>query len=338
VQVHFGHAVDTKVRYFGASGGVITALLCFLLEKKLVDKVLVVMMKGLAPKAFLAQTREAVVSASGSVYFKTFSLQLIPKIVKNKRVAIVGLPCQLSAFTRLYGRLRNTLLVGLVCHHVNENWYIQHLVIRHLPHPSTPLFLGPRREGWPGDVRILYYAEGRVQDVRVPLSEVWGPVVRLHFSTPLGCLFCADHLAKAADLVIGDAWHSSYAGRDQYGTSMIVVRTNHGLQCVRRAEEARQIDMTYASLGDFVSTVRVHIEGLRFVALRRHLHNRTYFGEECFARFSLVDSCEAVLALICNHLGRYGLVRRMLLSRNALRILHLFFRLRRACGRRIGWY
>ncbi|MHC1595636.1 MAG: coenzyme F420 hydrogenase/dehydrogenase beta subunit N-terminal domain-containing protein [Candidatus Syntropharchaeales archaeon] len=63
---YIDHATDHEIRYNSASGGLVTALLIYMLEEGLIDGALVTRMKAnnpLEPEPFIARTREEIIEA-----------------------------------------------------------------------------------------------------------------------------------------------------------------------------------------------------------------------------------------------------------------------------------
>ena len=72
INCYTGYATDFDIRYNAASGGLVSAMLIYALEKGLIDGALVTGMSKinpLEPEPFIARTREEVISASKSKYF-----------------------------------------------------------------------------------------------------------------------------------------------------------------------------------------------------------------------------------------------------------------------------
>ena len=68
---YMGFSTDKSIRYNASSGGMITIILIFALENKLIDGALVTRMKKnnpLEPESFIARTKEEVIEASQSKY------------------------------------------------------------------------------------------------------------------------------------------------------------------------------------------------------------------------------------------------------------------------------
>ena len=218
-EMYCGYACDAAVRDVAASGGVVTAILLDLLERREIDAALVSRITGvngsIRAVSELARTREEVLRAAGSAYVFTPVLKQVKKLVGFAgRVAIVALPCQAARIRRLTEshpdlKERIAWVIGLFCRGaVSEGFYRDFL----------------RREG---------LNEADVEQVRVARRRVTGEVVfglrggerhhvpflkmnayriaGAHYHFP--CLCCAEHLAASADLSVGDIFAPEYKSR-----------------------------------------------------------------------------------------------------------------------------
>jgi len=336
--VLFCHATDSAIRYHSASGGAVTSLLCHMLEKRIIDKALVVRMEAFAPHPFLVKERKEILSAAGSIYFKTFGLRFAQHIMESAdRTAIVGLPCQLSALVRFYGRSERILLIGLVCNHVNEIWYLRHVLERFRPAGARPISISSRKNGWPGSIVISFKLDERIKDVAVPLAAFWEPIPLLHFSTPLGCLYCTDHLATSADIVAGDAWHPKFVGKDSIGTSIMIARTDRGLQLMKDLVSSGRIHAEKAELRDLITTYREHLDNVEHTAIRLSLYCHNFVCKKSDGlRGHVITGLLAILPLLCSIAASWDFVRRSFLSPSVLRMLEFLLQLRSALARKVG--
>lgn len=274
----FGYAADNDVRLHAASGGVATSLILHMLRRRIVDKVLVVRMNKFTATSLLTSDPKDILSAQGSIYFKTFSLHLLPEISsyakKGKRVCIVGLPCQISALGNILRDFRDRLyFLGLICNHVNEFWYLECLFERFLPNDAKPSIVTSRKHGWPGGIKIFFTPENQsTQEVSISQHDFWRPIPSLDISSPIGCSICADHLATMADIVVGDAWHPKFTAKSSSGVSILMVRTAKGLELVKSLVENKQLFVEKARMADLIVAQGTNIvEGSQYAPFKRKL-------------------------------------------------------------------
>jgi coenzyme F420 hydrogenase subunit beta len=330
-KIFFGYSTDNSIRYHAASGGVITSLVLYMLKQKIVDKALVTKMDGFTANPILTDNEEDVVSAQGSIYFKTFSLRILKKLLfklkKGKRICIVGLPCQISTLKKVMRDFEDKLyFIGLICNHVNENWYLRHIIKKYLPKNAKPIAIGPRKDGWPGEIRILFKLNNNFKETAVSPPKFWGTLPSLNISSPLGCLLCVDHLASAADIVVGDAWHPKFTGKNSSGVSILIARTPRGLRLMEESIRDEVLYAEEAGLRDLLIAQGFHlIEGIYYASLRQKLLQY---------RISIIRDLKDIdkiivllLAIITTHLLKFKIIRQLLdasPTEKALRLVSWF--------------
>lgn len=257
--IYFAWARDPEVRYKGASGGVVTALLLYMLKYKIIDCAVVTLMRDLVAKPLITSQESTIVSATGSIYFKTFTLSLLSKVLEllsqGYRVAIVGLPCMIRAIRKVVPPVYTDklILLGLVCYHINELWYLLYILSRHRPEKfAIPTKITSRGFGWPGMIIISYRVGHHHINVKIGQFSLWNLVPIFEFTSPLGCLYCSDHTAIDADIVFCDAWHPCFLGKDREGVSMVGIRSERGLRIFNGAIMAGFINAIPARLYDII--------------------------------------------------------------------------------------
>jgi coenzyme F420 hydrogenase subunit beta len=260
--IFFGHSTDPYIRYSGASGGIITSLSAYMLEKNIVNKVLVTKTGKILAKPMLTDDFYDILDAQGSIYFKTFTLRILKDIIEEinnegKKICIVGTPCQIKVVSNLFRAIRNRIiLVSFVCSHINELWYLQFILRSFLPGDAKPVIIGSRKNGWPGTMRVVYNKSGNLNEAIIPHNDFWGAIPSLKFSSSLGCLLCDLHLSPDADIVVSDAWHPKYtATKNSIGVSMIIARTKKGFELIQKAYDD---GVLYLEKGNFKDLLAIH--------------------------------------------------------------------------------
>jgi coenzyme F420-reducing hydrogenase beta subunit len=212
------------------SGGVVTTILAFLLERGRIEKGLVVGSSCVPPWAeakFVSSPQEAY-AAAGSKYQRIAYGALTKQI--DDRTAVVGLPCQIRSLNDRPTALR----LGLFCG-INLSWR------------GIRYFLRQNRVDIDEVQQVDYRAPGG--GMRVTLRDgsfrklppyAW---LAYYFSTE-ACLRCADHTNHGADLSVGDR-------RPQWST--VVVRTAVGQQVLSDAIAAGRIAGNQISLDEYLA-------------------------------------------------------------------------------------
>jgi coenzyme F420 hydrogenase subunit beta len=226
-KVRTGFAGDPEIRKAGASGGVLTQTLIYLLESRRVDAV--ILAKQGVPtaekaRAVIATTREEIIAGAQSVYIPVSMLDILRGLEPGKTYAMTCLPEQ-SAALRV----------------MQQNGFKPALQIRYVVGPYTGTALYPaaircflrskrvreddaitslnwRAGEWPGCLEIKT-AGGRV---------IQTPKVYYNFLIPFfvtqTSLQSMDFANEFADLAVGDAWSPVFEAQGG-GHSIVVTRT-----------------------------------------------------------------------------------------------------------------
>jgi coenzyme F420 hydrogenase subunit beta len=230
-----GRASDIKIRTQGQDGGVVTALLAYALDSKLVDAAVVAGRDSVwHPKPTVAVNYEQLVANAGTKYSPTPILLGVRSAVDEfgkGRVAMVGTPCQIKAARRIQTsplgnrRLAEAidLTIGLFC---MESYGYENLMGAYLASkgvdPSTVTKVGIKKGSF-----IAWARENEV--LHVPLREI-DQFVRQ------SCRQCDDFTADYADISVG-----AIGSKD--GNSTVIARTEKGLELLKQAEQAGYVEL-----------------------------------------------------------------------------------------------
>ncbi|MCC2594609.1 Coenzyme F420 hydrogenase/dehydrogenase, beta subunit C-terminal domain [Tessaracoccus sp. OS52] len=232
-----GWATDKEIRWAGSSGGVVTALAAYALEK--LDMSLVVH-TGMDPeqpwrnRTVITTDRAGLLSNASSRYTTSSPVEALRTIEESERPCVfIGKPCDVAAVARL--RLTRPQLdrnLGLVlsffCAGTPASEGSRKLAAELGFENSDELSeLRYRGRGWPGDFRVT---DGR-SEARITYDESWGRLATKQ--RQLRCHLCPDGLGELADVTGGDAWHRRAEGTE--GISLILARTERGRQIVESA-------------------------------------------------------------------------------------------------------
>jgi coenzyme F420 hydrogenase subunit beta len=230
-----GKATKKDIQGQAQDGGVVTALLAYALESKLIDAAVVAGRdsKWLA-KPEVATKYEDLVKNAGTKYTPSPTLlgvrSAVDEYVKDK-VGLVGTPCQIRAVRRVQtmplGNIRLAkaikLSIGLFC---MESYAHSTLVGSYLKEkgidPTKVTRMGIKKGSfiaWSGENELLH----------VPLKEVDAFVRN-------SCKQCEDFTAEYADISVGGVGCPE-------GYSTIVARTKKGFKLLKDAEKAGYLEV-----------------------------------------------------------------------------------------------
>ena len=233
-----GHACDDFVRYTGQSGGVVSAILIYLLETNQINAALVTVMPAngtLRPEPILARKRSEILAAQGSKYCPVAANKALKDITAGDHIATVGVSCQIhgiQALMRDKESLRNNIKykIGLFCDRtmfytcidmMSKNAGIKRKRIESME------FRSKKRNGWPGEVCFQLHSGNRRYFPAFLRTSV------KDYFTPPRCRLCFDKLNVLSDLSIGDPW--GLCESDTKNSSVIIARNDKALSLLNNA-------------------------------------------------------------------------------------------------------
>ncbi len=244
--LYIGYSKDPGLRLSGASGGILSSVLIFLLEKKRIDGAIITRMSPGKPwltEPFIATTREEVLEGAQSKYIITSVNEILEKsaIFKGK-LAYVGLPGQVQSIRKLqksgdpavsnitclfgpfYG---NTLYFSSVKSFLRSYGEKDHTQIRKLDF---------RHGEWPGNMRVELDS-GRVIELKKFHANYLIP-----FHIVRNSLYCTDFTNEFTDLSGGDAWAPEYEERGK-GFSLVIPRSKKGMDILKEMENEGWLEL-----------------------------------------------------------------------------------------------
>lgn len=227
-----GYASDDTLRRNGQSGGLVTALLCHLLETGQIDGAAVSRFDPASRRAqaFIARTPEEIFSSAGSCYTQCAMLPVLKD--KQERLALTALGCQSEAL-KLLADIKPELVpeftIGLICAGQNSGHMIDDICTHAgVCAPVQFRFRDKGAGGWPGEI-TLKTGENTVTVPNAYRHKI-KPIYECH-----RCLACFDQMNGNADIVCGDPW--GLTGKDgTEGCTAVLVRTEKGRRLLEEAQ------------------------------------------------------------------------------------------------------
>lgn len=234
-----------EVRSTGASGGVVTQLLIDLLKENVIEGVVCLRKKEgtvyeFAP--FIATNKEQIVSAAQSKYIITPTNQVIQNIKQSeKRVAFVGLPCQVQGMRKamehdVWLKEHIVVLISLFCGFNMESEATDYLIARSGIEKIEIETLSYRHKK--GRDTGFYI---RSKDGREFFVNKHGYTFLNLIYSPKRCWKCFDYSGEFSDISVGDAWEKGQ------GWSRVIVRTERGNNIF---DKVRDLGTIYSELCD----------------------------------------------------------------------------------------
>lgn len=268
-----GFASDPFVRGKGASGGVLTATLIYLLETGRIHAA--ILAKQGAPKPeeaswVIARTREEILACAQSVYIPVSMLDSLRELVPGERYAITCVPEQ-SAALRVLQHLGNenacriSYVLGPYTGTAIEPVAIRSLLRSHgICDEDEIISLQWRAGEWPG------YLEVRTASGKIVRSKKIYYNYLIPFFITRTSLQSMDFANEFADLSVGDAWSPKYESLGK-GFSVIAVRNSKMLEII---EEMRSLELLEFEEADSLEASSMHGHMIDFKKRGGYLRNR----------------------------------------------------------------
>lgn len=271
-QVWEGHAADQSIRYNGSSGGILTALALFALEK---EKMAFVLHTGMDPdrpwmnKTVISRNRDDLMRNAGSRYCTSSPCEMLGAIEESDRPCVfIGKPCDAAAVAMARKRRPRLdknlgLVLSFFCAGTpSTNATLDLLNLLKIKSDEVNS-LRYRGEGWPGHFKVLYGQN--LKEKKIPYIDSWSMLAK---QRPFRCHICPDGLGELADITSGDAWNRYDERSDNYGLSHVLARSTRGHAIVERAISAGYVTLKKSSPAEVIQA-----QGL--VSRRKKVFGRT---------------------------------------------------------------
>ena len=233
--IYYGWSADADVRRVASSGGVLTEIASYLLEKGKVDGIIHTCADPGDPTrtvSCISTTREELISRSGSRYAISHPLEILDSLDKTKHYAFIGKPCDVVAlqnFVVVQPEWKDAVVYTLsfFCAGLPSK-EAQEKLLTYLECPKSELqSLRYRGEGWPG---YTIAVEKSGQEHKTKYSTSWGQILGRDIMKM--CRLCLDGIGEAADIACGDAWNLTLDKKPDFteadGRNVIFARTEKG--------------------------------------------------------------------------------------------------------------
>lgn len=193
-----------------SSGGVISSILIYLIEKKIVDAVIHIGMNKGNPfdnEIKVSKTKEEILSNSNSRYSPSSPLKTIKELLDlNLKYAFVGKPCDVQGL-KLYAKFDNRVNTNILytlsffCAGIPSIQSTYKLVEEFNLSKDEIEEIYYRKNGWPGNFHIKTKTKNVFER---NYKYAWGQ--NLGRSLQFRCKICPDGIGELADISCADAW------------------------------------------------------------------------------------------------------------------------------------
>ncbi|MFX1374302.1 MAG: Coenzyme F420 hydrogenase/dehydrogenase, beta subunit C-terminal domain [Promethearchaeota archaeon] len=226
-------STESEILRVAQNGGVVSSLLIYALESGLIDGVILTDKdEKWFPKPVIARTPSEILSYAGSKYTVTPTLSIYKDAInefKLKKLAFVGLPCQIHSVRKLqlfsplskeYGKF--TLIIGLYCYSNYSYDLMTKFVQGELGLPLT-------------NVEKIDISRGKFYAYMKDESFEVVPIQKTKKFIWQSCQYCKDYSAEIADISVGSV------GAVKNDWNSVILRTELGTKLFNSAVEDKKI-------------------------------------------------------------------------------------------------
>lgn len=250
LEIWEGHATDPAIRFAGASGGALSALAAFAVEKGGMHGVLHIAQKAEDPlhnETVLSRSRAELLSRTGSRYAPASACDRLDLIENAPAPCVfIGQPSEVAAL-RLARQLRPALdrnvgvALSFFCAGSPSTQGTADLLHAKGIAPETVEQIRYRGRGWPGMFAV--WQKGQTEPtLEMTYAESWK---FLQAYRPWSVQIWPDGSGEHADISCGDPWYREVRPGEA-GSSLVIVRTEKGRQFLRDAIAAGYLELTPA--------------------------------------------------------------------------------------------
>ena len=261
--VYEGYAANREIRFTGSSGGILTALSVYALEKGGMDYVVHTGMDKAQPwknRTVISRNRAQLLANAGSRYCTSSPCELFDVIQKSEgRCVFIGKPCDVAALAKAR-RLRPQLdaNVGLALSFFCAGTPCSEAVVElaggigvEADEISSLRFRG---QGWPG--RFKVQSTGGGEPKTMSYLRAWKTLAKRR---PLRCHICPDGMGLLSDITSGDAWNRYTGEGESDGISHVVVRTGRGRRLLESAVKAGYVELRPSTAEDIIEAQGIYL-------------------------------------------------------------------------------
>ena len=260
LEVWEGHATDPETRFQGSSGGALTALARYALERENMHGVLHVAADSDDPlrnRTVMSRSHDDLLKATGSRYAPASVCDGLQWIEDAPGPCVfIGQPSEVAALRKaqsLRPELDRKVGVALsfFCAGSPARRGTEELLKSKGIDPAQVERLRYRGRGWPGLFAV--WLRGRAEpSLEMTYAESWAFVQAYR---PWAVHIWPDGGGEQADVSCGDPWHRDPQPGDE-GSSLVVVRTEAGRRLVHGAIAAGYLNLKSSSVENVVASQR----------------------------------------------------------------------------------
>lgn len=244
LEIREGYASEHQIRFLGSSGGVVTALALYCLEKRNFSGIMHVGTNSNNPlenTICFSKTKSELLEAGGSRYSPASPCAGLKFIESASSPCVfIGKPCDITAVRKITDKKPQLaekigLTIGVFCAGTPATQGTIDLLQQHHIDIRQIQRLKYRGNGWPGDFAVEF---GNYR-FSLPYREAWSFIQRYR---PFRCYLCPDSTSEFADISCGDAWYRRDLNGNP-GCSLVIVRNKRGADFLEDAMASGYVKM-----------------------------------------------------------------------------------------------
>jgi coenzyme F420 hydrogenase subunit beta len=250
-----GHSLDKDVLANASSGGILTQLCFYLLDSKIVDKVIITKFdytdQGPLTQTIITNQKNEILKCQGSKYCPVDISGVIDTIITgNEKIAYVGTPCQVAGIRKLQkynDNLKKNIVLAIsnFCGGFKNYNNIRLLSERSQIAHNEINYFNFRGGGKPTNL-IIKDLNGKV--VKIPYPDYVGYT---GINGHLRCRLCVDATGELADISCGDAWLKQYQKNgDEW--SFIICRSKYSYEIIEAMKNTGYIQINEADCDEII--------------------------------------------------------------------------------------
>lgn len=317
LQAYVGHSTNDDIRIHGATGGMVSQFLIWLLKKNEIEGAVVVRYRHDNPfetEAFIATTEKEIWESRSSKYVVLSMDKVANKIATGKynKLVVVGVPCQIQGWRMLANKnpnVRNAIkgFISIYCSINKIKSSIKYYPWRYRIKDKDVSRFTFRDDGCMGYMKFID-KNGQTMK-KIPYLKFWFGTHS--FFTNSRCSLCIDQLGELADVSFGDINIEPYS-QDEIGTNSLIVRSTYWKNLLIQCKEEGAITLDEIEINTLISSqqyVQTYKKGAgvkanfilrKLIGKKNPVYDYKYPGDVSLKIFA-VEFCKALMRLIGKH-------------------------------------
>ena len=268
-ELNLVQSLDTTLLKKASSGGAMTTIALFMLEKGYVDGVICTKYTYDSPTprptTYIARNKEELIEGQGSKYCPTSTLSILSQLQAEEKYVLIGTPCQIAGWRKYQKELNPSINIVLTlanfCGGYRDFREIDHFVHNVAKFDSVKHFQH-RGDGVPGLMKIVDN-NGREWKYPYPKYAQLSPIQKNN-----RCVYCIDATGELADISCGDAWIKRITDTGE-AWSTIILRNKKAQKLFSEMLEAKLFNLGKITENEVVESQRLNITSKKYRQYKR---------------------------------------------------------------------